>query len=534
MKKLVTLFSACLLSAGPLFAQWNSDPTQPVTVFSNGQKPYAVQAENGNIFVSSNTTQEGTWSFVLNLQLLDKNGNVLWGENGVNVCDYPTKSYISNYKRFAVASDGSAVLTFVDSRDNPDAPSIENEKMYAYKVDQDGNHMWGEEGLALPMDPGCSGYNSGVYAFGDYIYVTYISDYTYLIKLNLDGTQAWESPITEGAAITNIIPCNDGTDDLLIVRWGITVQRIKAETGETVWETSVSTVPYDSYIPLQSVSDGKGGVVLAWVRFMGPTSHMVCVQHVSADGELMMGLNELDVYAEEVGDHTSFTLAVNPTDEKILVVWLMDYGNQYLMGNVFDYYGTRLWGDHGLALQEKSNPAGYSYTASSALAMEDGSWFIVWEDTEAWATTQIYAARLDENGESIWNKNVGPLGDVSDMSVIYDDTQAYIFWNSTDENYNSYVVGQNITFDGESGQAGVEGIADNGESGIIYFAPTNELRLAGSLQGATITLYNLQGAAVAEFSDCGSSITLPDLEKGLYIVHAQGQNDNASKKILIQ
>ena len=119
MKK-VTLICTTLAVALTASAQWNSDKN-PIQVTSTlgAFQPKAALTSDGKMFVSWRTAKAVEGGAVCyafpHLQLLDRDGNALFGKSGLDVSNHKSPSWCSDYS-LIVTSDNCAVLSNADSR----------------------------------------------------------------------------------------------------------------------------------------------------------------------------------------------------------------------------------------------------------------------------------------------------------------------------------------------------------------------------------------------------------------------------------
>ena len=152
--KRFTLICAAMAAAITASAQWNTDKN-PVQI-GNATKtnsPQAVLTKDGKMFVSWRSSakvgQALCYSFP-HLQLVDKDGKVMFGEAGLDVATHKSPSWNSAYT-LAVTPDGSAILSNADSRseESEDLERYNNFTPVWYKISQDQEYQWGIDGLAL-------------------------------------------------------------------------------------------------------------------------------------------------------------------------------------------------------------------------------------------------------------------------------------------------------------------------------------------------------------------------------------------------
>ncbi|MDD5037772.1 MAG: hypothetical protein PHN78_00400 [Dehalococcoidales bacterium] len=237
---------------------------------------------------------------------------------------------------------------------------------------------------------------------------------------------------------------SDGSDGTIIA-WhsgeGIYVQHINA-SGQTLWKKggvllSEGKTEFDPYGPPQIyftlASDGTGGAIIAWAdESQRPTdfndpAHFdplpFYVQRVSTEGELMWN----DSYVS-VGERWQ----VVPDGMGGAIIAWNGYKTHY---KVFhdDYLhlqkiapdGRRLWDDEGVILvtsspyrpltQEELNSGIKGTTTRShptyagthdIVSDSSGGVIVIWEEEGTQNDYQVYAKRMDSEGDPAWNEKV--------------------------------------------------------------------------------------------------------------------------------
>lgn len=178
MKKLV-LFLASLFAFTALQAQWVDDPVNNNFIANSG-------ADNGEIYTATNPVTGDTYlqwegfgpnGWSPTLQRLNFEGVPQWGDNGIHIGGIEFSSY-SEGVSMTTTADGGVVSCFADYEGYT----------YVVKINADGTFAWGEQGLRLFDGHGFSrtelvaGTDGGFWALGaDY-------DNSYLQYVNADGT----------------------------------------------------------------------------------------------------------------------------------------------------------------------------------------------------------------------------------------------------------------------------------------------------------------------------------------------------------
>lgn len=219
MKRFYTLLFLALAGIGSAFAQWNTN-ANPVCIFDASghgdyyaSNPKAVRTPDKKTWIAWHSWGLKEVNGIdrsavrTHLQLLDRDGVPQFSEPIV-VNDYITSTWWSEYG-LQVASDGSAVVTVADGRaEESFLPDLQDHSYFfspaIYKIDQQGNFLWGKDGIAYTQYTNSAFTNC--YTVGDDTYLIFFNNSedgtgiaddmtnigTFLQRINSDGTTAWE------------------------------------------------------------------------------------------------------------------------------------------------------------------------------------------------------------------------------------------------------------------------------------------------------------------------------------------------------
>jgi hypothetical protein len=273
-------------------------------------------------------------------------------------------------------------------------------------------------------------------------------DVLYVKRLKADGTLAW------GTQSSGTLVCNAGNDRYffgavpdgtggVIVAWvdyrdidagDVYIQRFNS-SGTALWGNNgkavTSTVPtdeYDGYI----VSDGAGGVIVAWSWDNTTSDIQASAQRFDANGNAMWTSGGVKLI-NNAGFRYMASMVSDGAGGAIAV--MVDYrkdpdGNNY---NLFDPVtsaldsdifaqringsGSLLWGAGGAVVCNEAKNQGDIYRGSNARALEDGSggvvvFFADYRNDElgidgfpTWENDDVYAQRLNSSGVRQWTSS---------------------------------------------------------------------------------------------------------------------------------
>lgn len=472
MKKLYALIALAIAGTSSVFAQWNTNAT-PKCLFSTTY----VDSETGETKVGGDyyacspkvarTADKKTWiawktwgSKMVNgqktpavrtfLQLLDRDGVAQFDEP-IMVNDHITPTYWSECALRA-AADGSAIITVADSRTEDDSYTDEGYSPQTftpaiYKIDQEGNFLWGLDGVEY-RDIIDAPYTNA-FVIGDDVYFVYVrtgdeGSGTYIQRISDDGVALWNEPLLWPGGTTlqlqihptlnNEVLVFDSTPD------GARVHRMDKDLKEEVWGDAVTydEYKYDGYEMnhYRIVSDGNGGACVTFVRNMGSFSHNIRVQHINEDGSLGFGLTGLDAYNAEAYDHNYPSIAANPETQEILVQFASDQGDGKVVHQKFSYDGDYLYDELGLAIASKSaeTSGSYFYGLVGVGSLKGGDWIAVYRDLAGYGKSSFIIRRYDKDGNRTWTKTIGRDLHQTDTSLAVEEEAIYLFYREQASN----------------------------------------------------------------------------------------------------
>ncbi|MBQ8065453.1 MAG: hypothetical protein IJ200_07335 [Prevotella sp.] len=467
MRKLYALILLALAGTGSAFAQWNTNATPKLIFGLNYTDPLTGEAKTGGDYYAcspkvARTADKKTWiswktarSFELNgivhsgectyLQLLDING-VPQFEEPILVNDHATPSWWSQYA-LRVAADGSAIVTVADSRAEEADLTERNGQAFTpaiYKIDQEGNFLWGLDGIEYRNVP--DGPYTNAFVAGDDTYFVYARTDgdeagTFIQRISADGVELWDEPMRWPGDLTlqlqiwpttnNEVLVFDGCPD------GARVHRMDKDLKEEVWGDAViyDDYKYEGYEMnhYRIVSDGNGGACVAFLRNMGNFSHNIRVQHINEDGSLGFGLTGLDAYNADAYDHNYPSIAANPETQEILVQFASDQGDGKVVHQKFSYDGDYLYDELGLAIASKraETSGSYFYSLVGVGSLSGGDWICCYRDLAGYNSSSFVIRRYDKDGNCVWTKTIGRELGPSDVQLVVEEEAAYLFYRET-------------------------------------------------------------------------------------------------------
>lgn len=473
MKKTSTLFALALGVASTACAQWNTT-NEPVLV-SGERMVYdgsskSCRTADGKTFIAM---PDMSWSgFQYYVQALDKDGNLCFPDGGLEVDGYASPTWRSAFD-LVPTTDNCVVMSCADSRieELPDSTAGTAFVPAFYKIDIDQNFLWGLNGISIPEMTYMP--LTGVFPVGDDMWIGCSGDSAVYNRVKPDGTLAFEKWQTFWG---QIVPC-EGTDFIAIKNGSGGAQAMRYnENLEEQWSEPAVLSSYSCngyyFHPFEVASDGRGGVYVCFTRYMGTFSHMVTVNHVTAEGDVTFGLESVDVYGVEELDHDYCALGAG--NDHALVLWAYQAGSGVynLQAQLFDESGERLFGEKGMEIASHTSYAGYAFHPVGIKAMANGDWLICYAEEFGWGEDDLYVERRTQDGKLIWKQQIGNRCNFNDANFMAEEDAAYITWgiNTYDDDWNEITaiyaerIFTNGSFDGSADPAGVETIANNNTS----------------------------------------------------------------------
>lgn len=540
MKRILVLMVLVVLCATAMQAQWSDDPSVNLQISDQkGATSGSIKVgktSDGKMFVSW-ISYEGKGAQT-RLQLLDRDGKLLWEKAGILVNEHPAAQYDTDFD-MKVSPDGCAIVAYSDTRSNLE--TLLDFKPHVYKIDQEGNYLWGIDGVAIPckshqgMRPRIGITNAGSVIVG---YSDAINGLFCMQKISEDGELEWAQNLELGGIMGNFIAT--GEDDFILTWFGNGLCAQRFDTyGEAIWEKEVvieDGLTLNGHVEPQMVSDGEGGFVICYARAIGVSEHYVCIQRVSADGETMMGMESV-----VTGDHSSLHscghIGVDTQNKTIVCQWNKQRGeDQRLLVNKYDYFGDPQWGENGIELGDNWMFGYYTY---GTVTLDDQSWILIYSDyQDSSVQDKIMAKKLDSNGQVQWTQELCSNLDHKLWGTVctYED-QICTFWASKT---NAEIYGQNISLDGKLGVLST-GIENSllAKSEDIYYSEGN-LHFIGNenaVGSARLQIVHTSGTMIYEgminVSNEDNIVPL-ELSQGVYIVHIYFENKDLMDKIVVR
>lgn len=289
----------------------------------------------------------------------------------------------------------------------------------------------------------------------------------YAQRIDSLGNALW----TEGGVVISaaydaqvqIEAASDGAGGAIIVwvdfRVGaedIFAQRVDAN-GNTLWVSNgvaICTAADDQSSP-EIISDGAGGAIIAWVDERSTSESDIYAQRVNPTGNVLWTINGVVICA--ANNNQSNLRVITDGAGGAILVW-QDSRNidTDIYAQRVNENGNPLWGPNGTAVcTEIGSQYGCEITTD-----DTGGAIIVWQDDRGATAPDIYAQRVDQGGIAWWTTDGKAIcldgsSQTSPKLVPDGDHGAIIAWddsrNGNVDIYARRVIGIGVTFWGDSG-----------------------------------------------------------------------------------
>jgi hypothetical protein len=349
-----------------------------------------------------------------------------------------------------------------------ETPSMLGSGMYAQHVDSSGNQLWGEKGkfidsaVTIPRTVN-DGENGAVVAW------TNREDVIIVRKYDFNGNLIWETEdYSDSGGLIDIIA--DGTGSTVILKstgeTSLYAQNINAK-GEKLWgDRGVFIGTIDDYIQVSCAADVQGNTVIAWQE-ENNRDITLYAQKISEDGtvlweekgkEIISAIDGYRIHLQIISDNAgNFFItweAGNAPDNDIYLQKLDKDGNL-----LWKEDGLRVCQHHEQELLQTSNMREQPQMVSDG----EGGVIITWHDRRRILNREIFAQRINADGDILWDEygvpvwnlseqTIGTTSGILDSDIVSDgESGAIIIWTGYDHSYMNKIIifAQKLNQDGQ-------------------------------------------------------------------------------------
>lgn len=542
-----------------IYGQWVNDPLINTTVYD---------APNGASGVQTAVTSDGkiytTWwdntidNVKLYLQLFSAAGEKLWPGDGIIISDHPQVNF-AGAPRIKCDKENNAVIIFPDMRNG------DNATYFAYKIDANGNFLWGNDGITISDAIGALYYDDNlsdlcITSDNSAVFVTEFlgqneRNAVFCQKIKADGSLAWNGingvVLSDGSAnLCKPKVISSDNNSLFVAYMSITgelysetinlyVQKLD-ENGTSLFP-SPKAITNAGGIPSWDNFFAKGinnnDMMVVWRDGRNNSSSNGYVQYVASDGSMPWAENGVAVCSNATINLNPMAVGMD-NQQNIFVAWLKNNNSQNdrcLAIQKISPNGSLLWGDGGKELTPWLGDLGLA-TITDASVTSDTIIVTYTCYNEQLLYLKTSVCGLHSEGDFLWeSQSVDIATSQTHKSTI---STTYVFSNQvvttwidgvTQANIPNKVKAQNLNMDGTMGT--IVGI-DESQDNILfqpYPNPVNDVLCFGKYI-SVYKLINSQGKVVKGYSGKPvNKVIVNDLQPGLYFILYQKEKYWCSK-----
>ena len=548
-KSLLFLIGAFAVST--LQAQWVNDPatnTKLATASSRACEIYLCTHEaSGDTYIQWSDSASNGWS--VNLQRINASGIPQWGDAGIHIGSQQFETWSSGYA-MAVTSDNNAVTCFANA-DN---------ECIAIRFDKDGNTLWGEQGISVFNLPEGSlgrlkvelqaGTDGGVWV------LAHDFDNAYLRYINADGTFNPAVTISDDESACQdglMVPGPDGS--VFVAYKKLSPKQATYQTlNNEIWVASynvdgtVATAPvqlmesqhFDKIQLHDIVPDGIGGgyVFICHSGFNDDGFEVpfnTYVFHFDSNGQSSISdLKGIAVHSfDPENNYVNPYATVDPVTHDLILVYRQIDSNteseSRIFANRITTTGELLWGEGKLIADNEEE---WYFLRPTIDAYPDGSGFMVsYQKTPMYDlyyyTFEAYGYDMEAN--QTWHTQICSVPDfriyLGNTSGFHNGQNIFV-WVTSD----GFLYGQNIDMNGTMGPTA--SVNENGSSlsASIFQNGSNLIVNADNLSQVEIISITGQSIKTVKANGNAAEINVSGMTKGLYIVRMNDANGNVVLK----
>jgi hypothetical protein len=432
-------------------------PEIPATI-AVGVQDQAVVAEDGagGLFVAWHDQQVDAGDIYA--QHVDHDGHVLWGLTGFPICAQPG---LQQQPRIVPDGVGGAIIAWQDDRVDP------NGDMVAQRVSASGAIYWAAGGVPMVLGPSANtqsassfrmiedGTGGAIFTFRDNRDAGgTLSAFprVWAQRVSSAGAPLWGNGSIVGGGVSTQdfgAPVSDGSGGV-IVAWenrsggtfDISAQRLDF-AGAPRWGggVTVCNAANDQVLP-DIVSDGEGGVIIGWSDSRVDPNGDIYAQRVSSSGSPVWAANGIPEITGPSVNNVGEYLIRMVSDGAGGAIFAFDDNRD--SGGVLDPVNIKVWAQHikpsGFPEWGNGVPVAAAdgvYDQFQVVSDGEGGATVVWHDRPV-APAAIRAQRLRPNGSEYWVPGgaaicvPGGVGTHTSPSVASDGRgQAIVAWIDT-------------------------------------------------------------------------------------------------------
>jgi len=398
---------------------WTSNGTAICTANGVQNSPQIITDGAGGVIITWVDERNGNYDIYA--QRVNSSGITQWTANGTAIC---TAVWDQNSPQIITDGAGGVIITWVDERNG-----LTNSDIYGQRVNSSGSPQWADNGTVIcnainnQWDPQITsdGVGGAIITWEDFRYEEFIPD-IYVQWINSSGSTQWTS---NGTVICNAIDnqkspqiITDGAGGVIIAwddqRSGsnrdIYAQMINS-SGSTQWTSNGTAICTANGVQTdpQITRDGAGGAIITWLDTRSGNFD-IYAQRVNSSGSTQWTSGDTAI-CTAIGSQADPQITRNGIGGAI-ITW------QDQRSGAFDIYAQRVnssgntqWTSNGTAICT----AGGSQIDSHITSDGGEGAIITWRDQRS--GDDIYAQRVNSSGSTQWTTNGISISNVLNNQV---------------------------------------------------------------------------------------------------------------------
>ncbi len=533
-----------MLSLNTVNAQWTTDYSQNTSVStSESSVPQSSSTTDGKTFITYWKKLSAPDYYQLYVQLLDKNGNKLFGNDGMLVrTDTGMSSFTVQYST-TVDKDNNLYVSFTET--------LGTGRSFVHKISSSGVQPWGNDGLVLPSNT----YDVKVFTDSNSsnVYVTYLSgSNSYIGKYDASKTLIWPAIQTVAIPSSTYTATTVGEGGVLsdgsfvaLIHARATVsqpdsnlyaQKYDSSTGNPIWATmtklSTRTTAFNTRY--NTITDGD----VVYLGFTGASSTRFdsFLQRINADGTLPWGNNGKDFSTTNTYYEMNAKIAMQKGSDYIWEISRYTTTSQGSNGTYIQKFnkntGERLLTDGAKELF--SVDSNYKAATGNLMMSNDKPVFISLNSDYNGGNTAIISFSALNNDGSFYFPN--KVIDIANS----DNTKGYItFTGGVDNNFvavwqeprngGDYSFAQNYDLDN---YLSVDNLSDKNSISIYPNPVSSVLNINTENEVAEAKIYNPAGQLIK--TTIADKIDFSTYTKGVYMLSVKDKKGNVTTHKIIK
>ncbi|MDP2686245.1 MAG: T9SS type A sorting domain-containing protein [Aequorivita sp.] len=491
MKTLIAI--SCFLTMFVASAQWTTDTDANTLVAESGELDVQARGtSDGQTYVVYWKNVGAPTNIELRMQVMDADGNRKFGEDGMLVSDQLPMSTFTVLMNSVVDAEDNLYIGVTGTTDF---------SAYAFKMDIDGNQLWGANGISL---------GTGVpvtilpLSSGNAIVSWHDSGAAVMQKYDSNGNAVWPGTKTIGSGNTtaaNLFELSNNNFEVVYhsilsgISSNLYAQRYDTD-GNPVWSNAIQIADGTTAFNRAYTGVQDGDVV--YMGYFSSTGNRFdsYLQRINPDGTLPWGINGSD-------------FDVNQTDYEMETEIAFQAGSQYVWSiatyrnatqDQIGEYVQKFDKDSGASeLTENAKvvfPIGNDKSHAGSLRLRSGNPLFLMEEGEnnGVSPTTLNAVYLDENGDFAWPEETRPMAtfaaDKARVNFTKEGNMQNVAVFAEDKGNGMKIYAQNI----EDDTAGIEEFSN---VSIFFANPVNdEMILKSSPAIEAVSIFNVLGQQI--------------------------------------